>query len=108
MAPQAQYKRIAGGLIACLAGMLVFAIIFVGSGCADWKFVRKSHLVNLAEGVEYVVNRVEPRPDLPAEEQEKVKRVSAKVLRNAKALAEVENEPKETPGAVPGAANKEP
>lgn len=86
-------------LRAFLLCALVFAVLAL-AGCADWKLVRKSHLVNLADGIEYVVTRVEPRVDLPAEEQDKVKRVAAKVLRNARALAEVKSEAERVEGEV--------
>ena len=101
MSLQAKYGRLLCTLCACL---LIFSVF----GCADWKFVRKSHLVNIADGIEYVITRVEPRADLSPEEQAKVKRVGEKVLRNARALAEVENESEGTTGEVSGANGEEP
>ncbi len=84
MASQANSERFLRAFVLCV---LVFALLGL-SGCADWKFVRKSHLVDLADGIEWQLERVEPRADLEAEEKAKVERVGLKLLRNARALAE--------------------
>ena len=84
MGLQANSERFPRGLLLCV---LIIAILVL-SGCADWKCVRKSHLVDLADGIEWQLERVEPRADLEAGEKAKVERVGLKLLRNARALAE--------------------
>lgn len=70
----------------CLCVLLLLALGL--SGCSEWKCVRKSHLADLADGIEWQLERVEPRADLDPEEKAKVERVGEKLLRNARALAE--------------------
>lgn len=71
-----------GALLLCLC------VLSLAFGCSDWKFVRREHLTTLADGVQWYVERVEPRADLSSEEVAKVNRVGLKLIRNSRALAE--------------------
>lgn len=72
-----------------IVAILAFIILFLALGCSKYKTVLRQDLDVLASGIAWYVERVEPQERFIEEERAKIIRVGEKILRNARALADI-------------------